>query len=166
MQQLIECDGAIELFEYTLMKMVARQLRASFRGPETATIQYGRVQDVLPECALLLSALAQIGSENEAEARTAFAKGVEFLDVIDPQIQFLTRREWDLSKVDAALARLACRREPLKRNILMACGKTVAANGRATEREAELLRAIADSLDCPMPPFVEAIRMEDLAKEA
>jgi len=28
MQQLIECDGAIELFEYTLMKMVARQLRS------------------------------------------------------------------------------------------------------------------------------------------
>jgi hypothetical protein len=35
-----------------------------------------------------------------------------------------------------------------------------------TEREAELLRAIADSLDCPMPPFVDAIRNEEMAQEA
>ncbi|HXI68977.1 MAG TPA: M48 family metalloprotease [Verrucomicrobiae bacterium] len=165
MQQLIECDGAIELFEYTLMKMVARQLRAHFSGPQPVTIQYGHVQNVLPECALLLSALAEIGAENETEARTAFAKGVEFLDVTRPSIRFLTRDEWDLAKVDAALTRLACRHDPQKRNILMACGKTVAANGRATERGVELLRAIADSLDCPMPPFVEAIRMEELAEE-
>ena len=82
------------------------------------------------------------------------------------QIQFLTRSEWDLSKVDAALARLACRHDPLKRNILLACGRTVAADNRVTEREAELLRAIADSLDCPMPPFVEVIRNEDLAESS
>jgi hypothetical protein len=33
-----------------------------------------------------------------------------------------------------------------------------------TIREAELLRAIADALDCPMPPFVDAIRSEELAQ--
>lgn len=43
--------------------------------------------------------------------------------------------------------------------------ETVAADGHVTEREAELLRAITDSLDCPVPPFVEAIRTEELAHE-
>jgi Zn-dependent protease with chaperone function len=167
-QQLIECDGAIELFEYTLMKMVARQLRSHFQGPAMATVQYGRVRDFLPECALLLSALAHIGQENEADARAAFVEGVGFLDAPDAknQIQFLTRSEWNLSKVDGALSRLASRHEPLKRNILLACGRTVVADNRVTEREAELLRAIADSLDCPMPPFVDVIRNDELAKAA
>jgi len=32
----------------------------------------------------------------------------------------------------------------------------VAADGVIQEMEAELLRAIADTLDCPMPPFVPA----------
>ena len=164
MQDLLDCDGSIDLFEYTLTKMVARQLRVHFEGPNLNNLRPGKVQDVLPECALLLSALAHVGSENEAEARKFFAKGKEFLDLRNADIQFLTRSEWDLAKVDAALARLASYHEPLKRNILLACGKTVIANNQVNCREAELLRAIADSLDCPMPPFVEAVRGEELAR--
>ena len=165
-QRLIECDGAIELFEYTLMKMVARQLRAYFEGPDLDQARYGRVQDVLPECALLLSALAHVGQEDdEPAARTAFAQGQQFLDAPGAQIQFVPRSEWDLAGVDAALARLAKCPPGVQRNILLACGQTVAADNQVTEREAELLRAIADSLDCPMPPFVDAIRTEEMAQE-
>ncbi|MBW8863729.1 MAG: hypothetical protein JF609_02185, partial [Verrucomicrobia bacterium] len=76
----------------------------------------------------------------------------------------LTRDQWDLSKVDTALTRLSSYRDPLKRNVLLACGRTVVSNGRVNEREAELLRAIADSFDCPVPPFVEAIRSEELTQ--
>lgn len=165
LQELLDCDGSLDLFEYTLTKMVARQLRVHFEGPNLESLRPGRVQDVLPECAVLLSALAHVGSENETEARQFFAKGKKFLDLRNANIQFLPRREWDLAKVDAALAKLAGYHEPLKRNILLACGKTVIANNQVNDREAELLRAIADSLDCPMPPFVEAIRGEELAKE-
>ena len=43
---------------------------------------------------------------------------------------------------------------PLKKLFLDACAQIVAADGRIHAREAELLRAIADSLDCPIPPFV------------
>jgi hypothetical protein len=166
MQDLLGCDGSIDLFEYTLTKMVARQLRVHFEGPNLNNLRPGRVQDVLPECALLLSALAHVGSENETEARRFFAQGKEFLDLRNATLQFLPRNEWNLTKVDAALEHLAGYHEPLKRNILLACGKTVIANNQVNGREAELLRAIADSLDCPMPPFVEAIRGEELAKEA
>jgi len=68
--------------------------------------------------------------------------------------------------VDAALTRLAKCPAAIQRNVLLACGKTVAADGRVTPREAELLRAIADSLDCPMPPFVDAIRSEELVMDS
>jgi len=33
--------------------------------------------------------------------------------------------------------------------------QTVAADGVIQQGEAELLRAIADALDCPVPPFVQ-----------
>jgi uncharacterized tellurite resistance protein B-like protein len=39
--------------------------------------------------------------------------------------------------------------------LIEACAQTVAADGAIQEREAELLRAIADTLDCPIPPFVQ-----------
>ena len=125
LQQLFECDGSIGLFEYTLMKMVTRQLRAHFDGPNLDKPLYGRVRDVLPECALLLSALAHVGNEDESDARAAFAEGAEFLDAPGAQPQFLTRSEWDLAAVDAALTKLAGYHEPLRRNVLLACGKTV-----------------------------------------
>ena len=164
MRQLIECDGAIELFEFALMKMVARQLRVHFNGVDPGRTIYGNVSAVLPECALLLSALAHVGAETEAEARSFFDVGAGSIDARNTPLQFLARADWDLVKVDAALTRLARCPEAVRRNVLLACGKTVAANQRVTGREAELLSAIADSLDCPMPPFVEALRGEELSK--
>ncbi len=42
----------------------------------------------------------------------------------------------------------------IKKAILGACAETVAADGIIRENEAELLRANADTLDCPIPPFL------------
>ena len=43
----------------------------------------------------------------------------------------------------------------IKKNLIEACVHVVGADGLIQEREAELLRAIADTLDCPMSPFVQ-----------
>ncbi|MCA9458900.1 MAG: TerB family tellurite resistance protein, partial [Nitrospira sp.] len=42
----------------------------------------------------------------------------------------------------------------IKKNLIEAGVQIVGADGLLQEREAELLRAIADTLDCPIPPFV------------
>jgi hypothetical protein len=65
--------------------------------------------------------------------------------------------------VDSALDQLAQASPSVKRNVLLACAQTVAADGQVLYREAELLRAIADTLDCPVPPFVEALENEPSA---
>lgn len=39
--------------------------------------------------------------------------------------------------------------------LIEACVYVVGADGLIQECKAELLRAIADTLDCPIPPFVE-----------
>jgi uncharacterized tellurite resistance protein B-like protein len=56
--------------------------------------------------------------------------------------------------IDAALNRLDQAAPQIKKNLLEACTRVVGADGVVQETEAELLRAIADTLDCPMPPFV------------
>ena len=53
----------------------------------------------------------------------------------------------------AALDRLAQAAPIIKKNLLEACIRTVGADGVILEAEAELLRAIADTLDCPIPPL-------------
>jgi len=144
--------------------MVTRQLRAFFSGPSLGPVRGGRVQDLLPECSLVLSALAHVGAEDETEARKAFASGAEYLDSRNLKPEFVPRSQWDLAKVDAALTKLAGYHQPLKLNVLLACGRTAIANGRINDREAELLRAIADSFDCSVPPFIEAARKVELAE--
>jgi uncharacterized tellurite resistance protein B-like protein len=59
-----------------------------------------------------------------------------------------------LAQVDTALNRLNQTVPPIKKLVLNACAETVAADGVIQENEAELLRAIADTLDCPIPPIL------------
>jgi uncharacterized tellurite resistance protein B-like protein len=65
--------------------------------------------------------------------------------------------------VDAALNRLSQAVPQIKKNVLNACAQTVAADEVIQEMEAELLRAVADALDCPMPPFVQPAQEKEPA---
>ncbi len=58
-----------------------------------------------------------------------------------------------MDQIDAALNRLSDAVPVIKKNLITACAQVVAADGVIVETEAELLRAIADTLDCPIPPL-------------
>ena len=156
-QELIEADRAIDLFEYTLQKILFRHLRPYYEKVRPPAVDYATLHSVLTECAILLSALAQMDEDNPAQARAAFRNGVKLLDVPADELHLLSREACNLPQVDVALDRLARAAWPLKRKILLACAHTVATDRRVAPREAELLRAIADALGFPIPPFVQAI---------
>jgi tellurite resistance protein len=51
----------------------------------------------------------------------------------------------------------------LKKRVLDACAACVAADGRITVEEAELLRTIASALGCPVPPLMSRLQAKDVA---
>ena len=155
MEFLIASDGQLELFEYTLQKMVRRHLASQFEPAKKNVVQFYSAKPLLPDCAVLLSAIAHAGQGSETDANKAFLKGAAFLRVQGGLVELLPTSESGLDKIDAALNRLAQAAPQIKKNVLEACAQTVAADGVIEESEAELLRAIADTLDCPIPPFVE-----------
>ena len=53
----------------------------------------------------------------------------------------------------AALSAMLGASHAVRKQILDACVHTVAADNRVTVEEAELIRAVADALECPMPPL-------------
>lgn len=164
-QELIECDRAIDLFEYTLQKILFRHLQPFFEPMANPARRYSSVQSLLPECSVLLSALAHIGQVDKPAILAAFQRGADHLDAPQGADQLLTGEERSLARVDSALDRLAQAAPSVKRNVLLACAQTVAADGQVLYREAELLRAIADALDCPVPPFVEALECQTVQGE-
>jgi hypothetical protein len=56
--------------------------------------------------------------------------------------------------VGEALGQVAHRPPAARQSLLEACATVVAHDARVTVREGELLRAVADGMDCPLPPFL------------
>jgi hypothetical protein len=107
------------------------------------------------DCAVVISALANVSSSNAGEIEKAFQAGTPYLRAKADGLQLLPREECGLEQIDTALDRLALAVPQIKKNLIEACVHVVGADGLIQEREAELLRAIADTVDCPIPPFVE-----------
>jgi len=155
LQWLIASDGKVELFEFVLQKIVRHHLEPQFTKARPAIIQFYTLRPLVPDCAVLLSALANVGSSDPAEAQKAFAAGMPYLRAPDEtDLILLPRGQCDVKQTEAALNRLVQAVPMIKKNLLEACIHTIGADGVIQEAEAELLRAIADTLDCPIPPFV------------
>jgi uncharacterized tellurite resistance protein B-like protein len=154
-QKLVESDGEIDLFEYVLQKIVLRHLEPCFVRARKPVVQYYALKPLAPDCAVLLSALAYVGQDEPDKVRFAFQQGAQPLSQnAQVPLGLVPQDACELEQVDAALNRLSLAVPQIKKNVLNACAQTVAADGVIQEAEAELLRAIADTLDCPMPPFI------------
>ena len=151
---LINSDGKVELFEFVLQKIIIHHLAPQFGKAPRVVIQYYSIKPLVPDCALLLSALADISSENAAEIQKAFDTGAPYLRAPADDLNLWPREQCGVDAIDAALNRLAQAAPQIKKNLIEACAYVVGADGVILESEAELLRAISDTLDCPMPPFL------------
>lgn len=156
LQWLIVSDDRIGLFEFVLQKIVRRRLAALSRDTRPASIRYHTLKSIVRDCAVVLSALANTSSSSNAvEVERAFKSGAHYLRAGAGGLQLLLREACGLEQLDTALDRLSLAAPNLKKNVIEACVQVVSADGLIQEREAELLRAIADMLECPIPPFVD-----------
>ncbi len=153
---LMRSDQRIDLFEYTLSRMIQRHLDRHFDEAGPTRIRFRSLKKLLPDARVLLSTLARVGSRTEQEAARAFRHGAHALHLDPSAMPILPASECTLVAVDEALARYDAATPALKKNLLMACAATVMADDNVTDREAELIRAIGDGLDCPVPPFVQS----------
>ena len=153
---LAASNAKADLFAYMLQKIVARHLDTYFLPERRPATQFYALHPLARDCGVLLSATAYAGLEDATELSAALAKGADYLSqAARCKIPLLPPDESDLSNLDAALERLSQAVPQIKKNLLGACAQTVAADGVIQQGEAELLRAIADALDCPIPPFVQ-----------
>jgi hypothetical protein len=156
LQWLIESDDQIVLFEFVLQKIIQRQVAPHFTRARTPATQYYSIDPLAPDCAVLLSALAHTGQSEPDAVAQAFQTGAPFTRVTRQPVNLLPREACGLAEINAALDRLALAVPQIKKNVIEACVGVVGADGVIQENEAELLRGIAETLDCPMPPFLQA----------
>ena len=156
LQWLIESDEQIDLFEFVLQKIVRRHLAPQSEKTGSTSNQFHSLKPLVRDCSVVLSALANVSSSSIAgEIEKAFRTGEPYLHAKADGLKLLSREDCTLEQIDVALDRLVLAVPLIKNKLIEACVHVVGADGLIQEREAELLRAIADTLDCPIPPFVE-----------
>jgi Zn-dependent protease with chaperone function len=164
LDRLVSSDGQVDLFEFALLQVVTRHLDTFFRRRPPTRIAFGRHHQLKNESSLLLSTLAHYGQGAErSHGESSFRQAIEKFPVADrSSLQFLPAADCTLQSIEAALARYAQATPPLKRDLLEAASVSVLADGVVSNREAELIRAIADAIGCPIPPFMQVTPLVDL----
>jgi hypothetical protein len=149
---LIRADNQVSLYEYALQRMLLRHLAIHFGDARPARTRHDSPGPLAGPVRQVLGTLAYVGSPDPAGAAGAFGAGIRALGWpgIDPA---MPPSNLDLGVLDRALQELDAATPLLKKQVLAGCAACVGADGRITLEESELLRAIADSLGCPLPPL-------------
>ena len=151
---LINADQQLSLFEYTLRCVLHRHLDAQFLPQRQTRPVHSSPQKLTQPVATVLALLAWEGQPEPDQAARAFDAGMRGYIGSDHAHRLPPREECSLVEFDAALQTLNQSVPAIKRRIVVACTACILANQQVTVREAELLRAICDTLDCPLPPLV------------
>lgn len=155
LQWLIESDDHIEPFEFVLQKIVRRHLASQSGQGSQVSVQYHTLKPLMQDFSVVLSALANTCSRDALEVERSFQTGASHLGTKDGGLQLMSRAQCGLQQLESALDRVSLAAPQIKRMLIEASVQVVGADGLIEEGEAELLRAIAETLDCPIPPFVE-----------
>ncbi|MEM7363815.1 MAG: M48 family metallopeptidase [Pseudomonadota bacterium] len=142
---LIRADSRIQLSEWVMQKLLRKHLMPPDR--KDGTLALGQCADA---CGTLLSMLANADHRSTIPAEQAFDGGATLLPF---EVSLKPRDTLKLSVLDGAIDQLTGLHPLQKPKLLKACISVVAADNRLALVESELLRAVADSLDCPMPPI-------------
>jgi Zn-dependent protease with chaperone function len=150
---LVQADNRISLFEYAIQRTITCRLDPFFRGTKPARVKYHTYDQVQVECRELLSLLAWQGDSEPASAGEAFDHGMKTF-VSKPTVSIMPQEQCSLQLLDKSLATLSGASPKLKKQILRASVQCIGADQVITVAEAEMIRAVADSLDCPVPPLL------------
>jgi Zn-dependent protease with chaperone function len=155
LESLATADEKIDLFEFSLSKLVIRHLEPHFVKQQKKPARYYSLKKLSHECSVLISSLACTAGSNDETIQTAYAAGASHLAAT--RLTQLPDVDCGLQELDQALVTLDGVSINLKRKLIEAAAATVSADGYLQIQEAELLRAISDSLGCPMPPLAIAL---------
>jgi len=152
-EMLMIADQRLSLFEYTLRCVLHRHLDAQFLPQRQTRPVHSSPQEMATPVATVLALLAWEGQSEPDQAAQAFELGMRAYGG-DYSHRLPPREDCSLAEFDVALQTLNQSIPAIKRRVVVACTACILANQQVTVREAELLRAICDTLDCPLPPLV------------
>ena len=154
-RELIELDGEIDFYEFCIYRILSHNLSQAMapsarhrrrRSTSRAAVRTAAIQ--------VLSLLADRGHESPDEKTQAFKAGLSVFGDWSASTDFAPHSSDAIAVFERSLDVLQRMNSAATQSFLEAVNITVSHDGKVSLHEAEMIRAICASLDCPLPPIL------------
>jgi len=149
-EALIKCDKKVTLFEFVLLTILKKHLDKNAGKADKVNIF--SFKSAHEELTLLMSLMGHAGKQTPKKKQIAFSKAMLSFGVKSAAL--LCVEQCKFNAVNRVLIKLNRMSPLLKKSVLVACADMLLDDGVVMPAEAELLRAVSEMLDCPMPPLL------------
>jgi Zn-dependent protease with chaperone function len=153
-QRLIDIDGETDLYEYCFYRILIGNLGQAVDPSARQKHRRGIREPVRLAAVDLLRIIAKHGHDDPGEAKRAFDAGVASFGKWGSQFGFDDDSGSSVAVLDRSLDLLLALNSEGKEMLLGAITIVVMSDKTLSVTEAELIRAICASLDCPLPPIL------------
>ena len=150
-QDVIKADGQITLLEWTVYTVLEKHLGERFDAASRKQPGTKSIRSLSDDVRQVLATAAYLGQDSLGDVRAAYESSLSVLKLDGPLPE---EKHCTLRTLRHALTRLGTLRYADRQKLLKAIGVCIDHDGHTTIEEAQLLRGIADSIDCPMPPIM------------
>ena len=147
---LIVADKKINFFEWVLQKVVIHHLDGTFNNGTRTITKEPSIRRAGEAGAIVLSIFLNNMKQGGLSRQEVVAQILLNTGWIETK-KLHNKEKISLKELDAALDDLVELKPRFKKMLLEACATVVMADNQVLTQETELLRAVASSLNCPMP---------------
>jgi Zn-dependent protease with chaperone function len=152
--RLIDTDGEINLYEYCFYRILVSNLGQASNPAGRQKNRRAARAPVRRAAIDLLRVVARHGHDNDDERKRAFRVGAAVFGQWGGEFSYDADQEYSVAVLDKSLETLLALNGDGKQMLLEAVTAVVMSDKTLSVAEAELIRAICASLDCPLPPIL------------
>ncbi len=159
--RLVSADRKVDLFEFFLRQHLIVHLDRCYGKLAPPPVKYKAIDPLRDDIGQLLAIMVRVGHTDLNEARGAFKAAIDSIKKPwDDQMQRIDD-DFNFGALSVSLVKLSTASPKIKKRVLTAMAIAITYDKIVTVEEAELFRAMSESLDCPVPPVVATIERND-----
>lgn len=152
--RMVDVDGEFDLYEYCFHRVLVSSLQRAMHPSHKPRRRSAKRAPVRKAAIDLLRIIAHHGHQNDNDGEKAFRAGLQLFGSWAHDARFDVGREFAAPVLDRQLDLLSALNGEGRQMIVKAISNTVAADGKLTNVEADLLRAVCATLAVPLPPIL------------
>ena len=153
-RRLIEFDGRVDLREFCFYRILARTLAQAADPSAPPAVAHASRANVRKSAILLLRLIADRGHDRLEDKKLAYEAGAAHFGRWATESEFESIGKNAVEQLDHSLDVLNRMNGKAKQTLLQAITATVIHDHQVNQAEAEMIRAVCASLDCPLPPML------------